>query len=70
MTQKKEVINIQTYNGKMRIDRMGPKATITKERTIDGYKEKIVMEVTKLTDECMHHAFASEKELRQIFKNY
>ncbi len=65
----KETIQIKTATGTVLIVRTATKATITEERISFGFKEKSVTEITKLDDTCIHHAFSSEKSLREIYKN-
>lgn len=66
----KETINITTTNGTVQIERTGDKVKITQVRIAFGFKEKIVTEVIRLDDECIHHAFTTEKNLKETFKNY
>lgn len=65
----KEVIKIKTANGDVEIARAGKVAVIKQRRTAFGFKEESTIKVTKLSDECIHHAFSSEASLKDIYKN-
>lgn len=65
----KETIEFKTATGTVKIVRTDIKATITIERVSFGFKEKTVTEITKLETTCIHHAFSSEKNIKEIYKN-
>lgn len=65
----KETIQFKTATGNVLIVRTADKATITEERVCFGFKEKTVTQITRLDDTCIHHAFSSEKNLKEIYKN-
>lgn len=65
----KEIIKIKTANGDVEIARAGKVAVIKQKRTAFGFKEESTTKVTKLSEECIHHAFTPEASLKEIYKN-
>lgn len=65
----KQTIQFTTATGTVKVVRTETKATLTIERVSLGFKEKTVSEITKLDDTCIHHAFASEASIKEIYKN-
>lgn len=69
MAQKKETFIIKTLNGNVHISRTETQATITEERTCFGFKEKSVIHITKLNDDCLHYVFGSVENITETLKN-